>query len=316
MQADTSKDEVLTIEEKGKVEGFIINGKKFYTENKLVDVEIEDLEGFNISSIPEGFLLHLFDGNCEWFIHSDTEKGGVADVEFSIHKKYWDHKFGASEYISALDEAVRLRSKTNKDVSSSDIYDYNEAHIALQFSIFLNEDMLIDSAYSRFQETFRELEGYTERLLEGENISSDVLKDEKRFVFEVLMPLFMNMGFLNVQYNHGTREFGKDVTFSEIDKFGLRRNYGVQAKVGDFSGEAGSEIDKIIGQINDAFPISYIDTASREERHISDLIIAISGRFKDNAKDKIIKKINIPNVHFFDIDKIKELLIIANMKKR
>ena len=116
------------------------------------------------------------------------------------------------------------------------------------------------------------------------------------------------MRFIDVKYNHGKRECGKDVTFSEIDKFGARRNYGVQVKVGDMSGAAGAEIDKIIGQIDDAFSMHYIDTTSREKRYISDLIIAISGRFTDNAKDKIAEKIKRANIYFLDIDKIQELL--------
>ena len=68
------------------------------------------------------------------------------------------------------------------------------------------------------------------------------------------------MGFTDVKYNHSKREFGKDLTFSEMNKFGVRRNYGVQVKAGDLSGEAGSEIDKIIAQIEDAFSMPYINT--------------------------------------------------------
>lgn len=313
MGEDKSKDKVLLIGEDGEATGFTINGKEFCAEDGLVDVEVEDLKGFNIGSIPEGFLLHLFDGAYEWFIQSNAEHVGIAEIENHIYRKYWDHKFGALEYVNAMEKAVKLRNNTNKDVENSEIED-DGAHILFRFSIFLTEDMPIDSAYSKFQEIAQEIEGHTERLLEGEEISDEVLSDENKFVVEVLLPLFRSMGFIDVKYNHGKREFGKDVTFSEIDKFGVRRNIGLQAKVGDLSGEAGAEIDKIIGQIDDAFSISYIDTTSREKRYISDLIIAISGRFKDNAKDKIIEKINRRNVYFFDIDKIQELLS-TNLKK-
>jgi len=74
------------------------------------------------------------------------------------------------------------------------------------------------------------------------------------------------------------------------------------------SGEAGAEIDQIIAQIEDAFSMSYVNTTSREKRYISDLIVAITGRFTDNAKDKIIEKVNRRNLYFLDIDKIQELL--------
>ena len=54
---------------------------------------------------------------------------------------------------------------------------------------------------------------------------------------------------------------------------GIRRNYGVPVKVGAISGSAGSDIDNIIAQIEDAFSMSYVETTSREERHVSEVII-------------------------------------------
>lgn len=86
-------------------------------------------------------------------------------------------------------------------------------------------------------------------------------------------------------------------------------------KLETYQGEAGAEIDKIIGQIDDAFSMPYIDTTSREKRYISDLIIAISGKFTGNAEDKIIEKIHKHNIYFFNIDKIQELLT-HHMKKK
>ena len=52
------------------------------------------------------------------------------------------------------------------------------------------------------------------------------------------------MGFIDVKYNHSKGEFGKDVTFSEINKFGVRRNYGVQVKAGDLSGKLALKLTK------------------------------------------------------------------------
>ena len=81
--------------------------------------------------------------------------------------------------------------------------------------------------------------------------------------------------------------------------------YGVQVKAGNLSGEAGSEIDKIIAQIGDAFSMPYLNTTSREKRYISDLIIAISGRFTENAKDKIVEKVNRGNIYFLTWTRFK-----------
>jgi len=64
------------------------------------------------------------------------------------------------------------------------------------------------------------------------------------------------MDFLEVHYNHGKREYGKDFTFSEKCPFGGFRNYGLQAKAGNMSGQVNSETDMILGQLEDAFSVS------------------------------------------------------------
>ncbi len=310
------KDKVSRIKDNGDVIGFRVNDKEFYDEDGRVEVEVDDLKGFNIGSIPDGYFLELIEENIVSFQGTsltNKEHVGAVSVDIHVYRKYWDHKFGASQYVDAMKRAIGIRKKSEKDVEFLGMED-DSAHIFFHFSIFLFQDMPIDQAYQRYQEVVQEIEGHTERILEGEEISSEILNDEAKFTIEVLLPLFRNMGFTDVKYNHGKREYGKDVTFSEIDKFGARRDYGVQVKAGDLSGEAGSRIDEIIAQIGDAFAMHYINTTSREKRYISDFIIAISGRFTDNAKDKIVEKINRRNIYFFDIDKIQELLAL-HMKK-
>jgi hypothetical protein len=298
--------------------GFRINNKAFYAEEEgRVVVKVKDLKGFSISSIPDGFYFFPITNKdvvaFEGYISSDKEHAGIASVQYSIFRQWWNHTYGALQYAKAMKKAIDFRNKTLKDVEFDEIEDDNTL-VNINYFIFV-DDMPIENAYRKFREIMKEIEGHTERLLDGEVISSDVLNNETKYTIELLLPLFRNMQFVDVKYTHGKREFGKDITFSEIDKFGIRRNYGVQVKVGDLSGEAGAEIDKIIGQIDDAFSMPYIDTTSREKRYISDLIIAISGRFTDNAEDKIIEKIRKHNIYFFSIDKIQELLT-HHMKKK
>lgn len=315
---DWLKDKVSLIKDDGDVVGFKVNDKEFYAEDGWrVEIQVDDLKGFNIGSIPNGFWLYPLKGNTIVFegeISSDKEHVGIASMAIHIYRKYWNHKFGALQYIDVMKKAIEIRKESDKDVEFIEIED-DGAHIFFRYNIFLFEDMSIDRALQRFQEIVQEIEGHTERFLEGEELSSEILGNETKFTVEVLLPLFRNMGFIDVRYNHGKREFGKDVTFSEVDKFSVRRNYGVQVKAGDVSGEAGSDIDKIIAQIEDAFSMPYINTTSREKRYISDLIIAISGRFTENAKDKVVEKINRRNLYFLDIDKIQELLTLYMKKK-
>jgi len=304
-------DEVSILKENDEIVGFVVNGKEFYVdESGRVEVQISDLKGFKISSIPEGISLWPLEGNTiifEGVLSSIERYPGIAYMEIHVYRKYWDHKFGASQYFNAMKKAVESRQKSDRDVEFIEIED-DGTHLFFRYNIFLFEDMLIDEAFRRFQEIVREIEGHTERILNKEEISSEILNDERKFTLEILLPLLRNMEFTDIKYNHGNREFGKDITFSEFDRFGIRRNYGVQVKVGDLSGEAGSELDEMIGQIRDAFSMPYIDITSRERRYISDLVIAISGRFTNNAKEKIIEKVNQRNICFLDIEKIQELL--------
>ncbi len=123
--------------------------------------------------------------------------------------------------------------------------------------------------------------------------------------------LLRRMGFRFVRYTHGTREYGKDFTFSELTPFGYYRHYGLQAKAGDVRGGVNAAIDEIIGQTKDAFEMPYYELGSKDARYISTFIVAISGRFTENAREKIVEKIPkgiIGSVYFIDRELLLELI--------
>jgi len=287
-------DKVSILKHGNEVLGFKINEKEFYVEEDgHADVNEDELKGFSIGSIPPEFSLRPLDGITIVFegeISSDDKGHGIAYMGVESHRRFWDYKFGAGQFYNTMKEAIALRKKTSHDVHFSGLEDDGEL-LRLSYEILLKQDMSVDRALKRFKEIVDEIEGHTVRLLEREEISPKVLLSEEPFTNEVLLPLFRTMGLNDVHYNHGKREFVKDITFSDIDKFGVRRNYGVQVKAGNMSGEAKSTLDKIIGQVDDAFDIPYVEVTSRERRYISTLIIAMSGRFTDNAKDKIMAKV-------------------------
>lgn len=303
-------DKVSIIRDGGQAVGFKVNGKEFYLEDRMADAQIRDLRGFNVSSIPEGISLRPLDGNTivfEGSISSDSKGHGIAFMDIQAYRKYWDYKFGARQYYDAMKEALAIRNRTSHDVKFVTLED-DGAWLFFRYEILLHEDMPVDKALLRFKEIVDEIQGHTERILEKAEISPRILKDEETYTIHVLLPLFRAMGLYDVHYHHGKREFGKDITFSEIDKFGVRRDYGVQVKAGNLSGEAQSTLDKIIAQIDDAFAHPYLEVTSRERRYISSLIVAISGRFTDNAKDKIVAKVGRRTVYFLDIEKVEDLL--------
>jgi hypothetical protein len=99
--------------------------------------------------------------------------------------------------------------------------------------------------------------------------------------------------------------------FSEITPFGNHRHYGLQAKAGDIKGGVNAPIDELLGQISDAFAMPYYEIGSKELRYISKFIIAISGSFTENARDKIVEKMPkgvVGSVYFLDRERITELV--------
>jgi hypothetical protein len=139
-------------------------------------------------------------------------------------------------------------------------------------------------------------------------------KKEEPFCREVLEPLLRKLGYEYVQYTGGPREGGKDFVFSRRTRFGGFEHYGLQAKAGDMSGAVNSPIDKIVGQIEDAFSLPYQEPGSEEEKSISVFIVAISGHFTPQAQKKIIQK--MPgwargSVYFWDKAKIQSLISSA-----
>ena len=151
----------------------------------------------------------------------------------------------------------------------------------------------------------------TELILSGAIWRKEYETDEKLFCTEIIFPLLRKMDFFDVRYNHGKKEYGKDFTFSEITKFGNLRHFAIQAKAGNLRGNVNSDIDEIIGQLDDAFTMPYYEVSANETRNISTFIIAISGHFTENAKDKLIQK--IPQhfkgcVYLIDRDKTLELI--------
>ena len=135
--------------------------------------------------------------------------------------------------------------------------------------------------------------------------------NEDSFCRELLQPVLRRTGFVFVRYTHGKREYGKDFTFSELTAFGDYRHYGLQAKAGDVKGGVNAAIDELLGQIADAFSMPYYELGSKEPIYISTFIIAVSGRFTDNAREKIVEKMPkgaIGSVMFLDRDRITELV--------
>jgi len=239
------------------------------------------------NSLVNDIFLMITGDSGNYFFGRDNV--GEVDRFKTLEYDGWSHTFSAQTYGNKMAEALKILEKTNKKLKLSSADDEGDC-FQIEYSIKINPDTTIIDAIQSVRNFEEELEGQTEIMLDQQNISKDILNDEKKFTLTALLPLFRNMGYQDVQYNHGPREFGRDIIFTEIDKLGIRRNFGVQVKAGNLTGEAKSKLDELIAQVDDAFSMTHINTFSKEKRTLTDIIIAISGRYSGNAPQKILEK--------------------------
>jgi hypothetical protein len=258
--------------------------------------------------IPAGVVIVAFDEFCNQWVFNDVEKKGYIHRTKAIPYYDWNHKYSVKTFGLKLIEVIKSWSAEGTVALDEGDNDRDGENFYVWYFVKIDENATLSEVISYDEKIEKILESQTEALLSKGELSQDILNNEVSFSLGVLLPLLRKMGYENPQYNHGPREFGKDIIFSDIDKLGIRRNFSLQVKVGDVSGEASGQLDKIIAQVDDALKMSYNDIYSQEKRFITDVLIVITGRFVGNAKDKICEKLKNNNVHFMDIDKIQSLI--------
>ena len=228
------------------------------------------------------------------------------DFKCSQPNKYWEGSWGLSTFLTAISDLVSNSTTAKVEWLS---VDGNYKELTIRFTV--NDEF---NFKEKLDELTLKLKGFikqTELLLLGIVWRKEFETNEKLYCTDLLYPLLRKMGYIDVRFTHGTQEYGKDFTFSEQTKFGNLRHFALQAKAGNIRGNVNSQIDEIIGQLDDAFSMPYHEISANETRHISTFIVAISGQFTDNAKDKIIEKIPKHyrgSVYFIDRDKTIELI--------
>jgi hypothetical protein len=262
-----------------------------------------------LSELPVGAVIVAYDDFCNNWVFNDGEKKGYISRCKAIPYYDWSHKYSVKTYGLKMIEVIKSWSAEGTVAMDEGDNDKDGQNFYIWYFVKIDEATTLREAISYGENLERILESQTEALLSEGELSQDILNNEVNFSLGVLLPLLRKMGYENPQYNHGPREFGKDIIFSDIDKLGIRRNFSVQVKAGDVSGEASGQLDKIIAQIDDALRMSYNDIYSQEKRLITDVLIVITGRFVGNARDKICEKLKNHNVHFLDIDKIQSLIV-------
>ncbi|MHC4456997.1 MAG: hypothetical protein ACYS0I_07870 [Planctomycetota bacterium] len=232
-------------------------------------------------------------------------------VEFddSGTRKYWDGTIGFKSFMEAKKAIVEERANEVGDVSI-DHYEDDGAWIHLSYSAEIDAEKL-GLSIQLAEQIVAEVEGAAEMRLGSELWAPTDAENEKEFTLRIVLPILRKLGFRSVKYNHGKREYGRDVLFARITEFHELEHWAAQVKFGNISGGADGEINELLSQIDDAFKMSFYDLYTKQKQRISKLAIIISGKFTENAIEKICEKIESHAVHnnitFIDGEKLQTL---------
>lgn len=236
-------------------------------------------------------------------------KVNLSKISIGISYRLSDNYFDSNQDIKQLTESLKIfhteHIRLEKIYSEENLENYEIVWEAI-FDFEQNIQHYLNIIKQEFSKII------AESIAKNSLNWKDTYKtNELLFTKELLIPIFRLMGFKSVRFNHGTQEFGKDITFFDFDKFKGIEYYAVQVKAGDLSGKSNSKINDILSQIDDIIKIPFKDMDSGREQYISKIIIAISGDYKENAKVKLLH--HIPdyfkgNVKFVDKSKILSMI--------
>ena len=271
-----------------------------------------------VNELPEGERFEVCESIQEGVIMLDSipisfqRKGdNRLRVEFndSGTRKYWDGNVGFKAYMEAKRTIIEERTAEVKDVLLEN-YDDDGAWIHLTYSAEVEAEKLA-TAVQTAEQIVAEVEGAAEMRLGVELWAPSKAESEKEFTLGTVLPILRKLGFHNVRYNHGRREFGRDVLFARLTEFQDVEFWGAQVKLGDVSGGVDAGINELLGQIDDGFKMPFYDLYTKQQQRIAKLAIIISGKFTENAIEKICEKIESHavknNIVFVDGEKLATL---------
>lgn len=300
------------------IASFYIDGENYCDDGEKAIVPVPILRNVEMNSLPYNVEIEICESKYPEtvVVNIPATFSRIGENEFRVRyselitRKYWDAPVGLKLYMETKRDIIEERADEIKDIYLEH-YEDDGAYIWLQFGSKMKAESM-DDLLCDIEQLYGEIEGATDIALGVPFPKIDSCEKENEFTIRILLPLFRKLGFTNVKYNHGNKEFGKDITFARRTEFDEYEYYGVQVKFGNVSGGAQDNINELITQAKDAFAMPFYDVYSRNKVRVSKVIIAISGKFTQNAVEKIIEGIQeFPlknNIVFLDGEKIENLM--------
>ena len=221
---------------------FVIDGEEYAENEERAIIPKSVLKRMRVEDIPDNFEIEVCESKDSSVIMVSVPMifVKVGENEFQaiydelITRKYWDGSIGLKLYMETKKDIIEERSKEVGDVHLES-YDDDGAYIHLVYSTKIYTDDMSE-LLSNMEQIYGEIEGATDITLGSPFSKIDDCEKENEFTIKILLPLFRKLGFTNVKYNHGNKEYGKDITFARRTEFDDYEYYGVQVKYGDVSG--------------------------------------------------------------------------------
>lgn len=113
--------------------------------------------------------------------------------------------------------------------------------------------------------------------------------DDAAYTSNVVVPLLVQMGFVDVSVNHGISELEGDVLFAEFDRFGFKKHFAAHVKADSISGKTKADLSSIIEHVTRAFDLKFSDPVSQVETGISHVYVVTAQKFTYNAEEQALK---------------------------
>lgn len=283
-----------------------INELDFKISDFPKDIDFEVMLEFNKSENSK------FDSSFKYNTFSIQQIEEKSKLVVSLFKYYlethddWKLVWDIKKFIKAVAKNISISHDLKVITINED-----EQAIDINIAYVRDDECTMEVAILKVIEEIDIILRLTDIEMGGIKWKDEYEKNEQSFSKELVEPILRKLNFESVRYTHGTKEYGKDFICSERDKFGELNFIGIQVKAGNVSGKVNSNIDELIGQFDDAFSMPFYQLGKEDKLYISKFIILISGKFTDNAKEKIIEKTskNLRSNLVF-IDRVKLLNLI------
>ena len=269
--------------------GISIDDRDYYIDggDNTLCVHVAALNGFKCSDLPPEIPIILAVDFGDDYIDQGEFPGEIVLIGTKLHCSFCvviasDSFTGEieDEFLIGFQKIYdRGVDRGHKVEITHDEHDYKAMNISFELDSDCDIEYVIN--YMQCEWSF---------LLEDEMEELTQL-NEKDFTLQYVIPALEKLGFMNVRYEHGVSEYGKDVIYQYMDNFKFHRYGAVQVKVGNISGRADGLLSTIIEQIRLAFDMPYRDMSSQSEVFISQVVVICSGTYTNNAKEIISRRL-------------------------